>query len=152
MVKPSSIFKSRSAPKKIQTKFIDEQNKEIMLDWIVKPLSPRLMVQNYKYFAALEKMDTNEKGTELTEDEQIETLEKLAPLIDVVLPYCCVEPKIVMEGETNDKQINIDDLSVETLMSLFSGIFESSGLAKKGEEQRKNLGNPPSQKPSQVSA
>lgn len=151
MVKPGKIFKSKSAPRPITTKH-KEGEEEIELDWIVRPLSPRLMVQNYKYFAALEKLDTNKKEEELTEEEQIETLEKLSPLIDVVLPYCCVDPKIVMEGETTDVQINIDDLSVETLMALFSGIFESSGLTKKSEDERKNLEKPPSVKPSQPSA
>jgi len=150
MVNPSTIFRSKSAPRKVTTTYKDEKDVEIILDWIVRPLSPRLMVQNYKHFAALEKLNnTGEK--ELAEQEQIETLEKLAPLIDVVLPYCCVKPNIVMEGETNDTQINIDDMNVETLMALFSAIFESSGLTKKGEDERKNSEIPLSVKPSQPS-
>ena len=153
MVKPGTHFKSRSAPKMIKTKVKGENNTEIELDWKVKPLSPRLMVQNYRHFAALEKLDSNdkEKGKELSEEEKNETLERLAPLIDVVLPFCCVDPKIVMEGETNEKQINIDDLDVETLMALFGAIFEASGVAKKATDERKDLPTPPSPKQLQPS-
>jgi len=147
MVSPTKVFKSRSKPKTIHTKHKGDDKVEVELDWYVKPLSPRLMVKNYKHFSALEQMDKGkEPGEELSREEEIETLEKLAPLIDVVLPYCCVRPKIVEEGETNDTQVNIDDLDVETLMALFSEIFKASGISEEGDKERKNLGKPPSPK------
>jgi len=49
-----------------------------------------------------------------------------------------------MEGETNDSQLNIDDLDVETLMQLFTKIFEISGVSKEGSVERQNLETPPS--------
>ena len=71
MVNPVKIFKSRSKPKQIHTKHMGEDKIEIELDWLVKPLSPRLMVKNYKYFAALEEMDKDKiKGQELTKAEE----------------------------------------------------------------------------------
>lgn len=152
MVNPSTVFKSRSQAKMVTVKTKDEKGAEVILDWKVKPLAPRLMVKNYKYFAALEKLNSNDQKEDLSEDQQIETLEKLSPLIDVVLPYCCIAPKVVFEGETNDKQINIDDIDIETLMGLFTAIFESSGLSAKGEDERKNIDKPQLQNPSPPSA
>lgn len=151
MVNPSTIFRSKSKPRMVEVKSKDEKGAEVILDWKVRPLAPRLMVKNYKYFAALEKLNSNDQKVELTEEQQIETLDKLSPLIDVVLPYCCIAPKVVFEGETNELQINIDDIDVETLMGLFTAIFESSGLSSKGEDERKNLENPQLPKVSQPS-
>jgi len=144
---PTKIFKSRSKPRTITTVYLDENEKEINLEWLVKPLSPRLMVNNYKYFAALEEMDKDKvKGQELTKAQEIETLEKLAPLIDVVLPYCCIKPKIVEEGESNNLQLNIDDLDIQTLMALFSEIFKTSGVSEKKDKERQDFVKPPSPK------
>ena len=89
---------------------------------------------------------------ELSRDEEIETLEKLAPLIDVILPFCCLNPKIIMEGQSTDKEINIDDLDIQTLMELFSAIFTASGVSDQGDLERANLEKPPLQKPLQPSA
>jgi len=144
-MKPQEVFKKRSKVQAVQTKSKNEDGEEITVDWKVKPLSPRLMVHNYKYFAALEKLEGEEEA-ELSKEQEAETLEKLAPLIDVVLPFCVVDPKIVMEGETNNTQISIDDIDVETLMSLFQKIFEVSGLTDKEAEKRKNLEQSPSPK------
>jgi len=151
MVSPGIIFRNKGKSRMVQVKSKDESGEPITLDWKVKPLAPRLMVKNYKYFAALEKLNSNDQKEDLTEDQQIETLEKLSPLIDVVLPYCCIAPKVVFEGETNEKQINIDDIDIETLMGLFTAIFESSGLSAKGEDERKNIDKPQLPKVSQPS-
>jgi len=153
MVNPTKIFKSKSAPKVIHTKHTGEDNVEVTLDWTVRALAPRLMVQNFKHFAALETLNSDKvEGQELSKQEEIETLEKLAPLIDVVLPYCCVTPKVVTEGVSDAKQIHIDDLDVQTLMELFSEIFKASGVSEEGDKERKNLEKHPSPKQSQPSA
>lgn len=149
MVKPWEVFNSKKRQTKtIQTDFDKEGvDKPIKVDWEVKPMSPRLMVKNYKSFAALDQADRKDMSME----EQAEMMQKLAPLIDVVLPECCVNPKIVFEGETKSGQVHIDDLNLESLMQLFSGIFEASGLTPK-EEEKENLEKVPSQKTSQQSA
>lgn len=145
MVNPTKVFKSRNIPRPVETKFIDKDKSEIKLTWMIRPLSPRMMVQNYKHFAAIEKMGTD-PNVKLTPEQEISTLDKLAPLIDIILPYSCLEPKIVMEGPTNDKQINIDDLDVQTLMALFTEIFKSSGMSEEKDEERKNLKSLPTPK------
>ena len=141
-MRPQEVFKSKSkaVPIIIEKKEIDPEGKEIttQINWTVKPLSARLMVQNYSHFVNLEKIEKS------PERDQAKILEGLIPLIDVVLPFCCVDPKLVMEGETNEKQIHIDDLDIEALMNLFTKIFEISGLGKKADDKIENLESPPS--------
>jgi hypothetical protein len=104
-------------------------------------MSARLMVKNYKNFAALDQSDNKN----MTLEQQADMMQKLAPLIDVVLPECCINPKIVFEGETGPGKIHIDDMDLETLMKLFSGIFEASGIVPK-KEGDEDLQKAPSQK------
>jgi hypothetical protein len=148
MVRPHEVFNSRKRQvKKITTDFNKEGvEKPIKLEWEVKPMSPRLMVKNYKSFAALD--GTDQKN--MTIEQQADMMQKLAPLIDVVLPECCVNPKIVFEGETRPGAIHIDDLDLESLMKLFSGIFEASGITQKEDEP--DLQKVPSPKTLQPSA
>lgn len=145
MVNPAKIFKSKSLPRPIETTFTDKDKSKTILTWMVRPLSPRMMVQNYKHFAGIEDLGTD-TNIKITKKQEIATLEKLSPLIDIILPFCCLDPKIVMEGPTNDKQINIDDLDVQTLMALFTEIFKTSGMSEEKDEERKNLKSLPTPK------
>jgi len=149
MVKPHEVFNSKKREvKTIQTEFKKPGVEQpIKLDWDVKPMSPRLMVKHYKNFAALDQAEKKD----LTPEEQAEIMQKLAPLIDIILPECCVNPKIVFEGETKAGQIHIDDLDLETLIKLFSGIFDASGIIPE-KELKENLKEAPSQNKSQSSA
>jgi len=147
MVKPHEIFVNKSRPKIVKTKFRKEDDTEIEIEWKIKPLSPRLMAKNYKYFAALQGQDlTEEDAKDMSQERQIDMMESLAPLLDIVLPYCCIEPKVVFEGNTTPQQINIDDIDLQTLMSLFEEIFKSTGLTDEGDKERKNLSKVPSVK------
>jgi len=143
-IKPHEVFNSKNRATKVITTTFKKDNveKPIEIEWVVKPMSPRLMVKNYKNFAALENADSKD----LTLEEQAEMMQKLAPLIDIILPACCIDPKIVFEGETGKGQIHIDDLDMETLMKLFSGIFEASGITEKTKEEREDLKKAPSLK------
>jgi hypothetical protein len=144
MVKPHEIFNSKKRQvKTITTEFKkDNVEKPVLIEWVVKPMSPRLMVKNYKSFAALDGADQKN----MTIEQQADMMQKLAPLIDVVLPECCINPKIVFEGETAAGKIHIDDLDLESLMKLFSGIFEASGITQK--EDAPDLQKVPSPKTS----
>jgi hypothetical protein len=132
-VKPHEVFNSKNrAVKTITTDFKKPGvEKPIQVEWEVKPLSPRLMVKNYKNFAALDQA----QAANLSIEEQAGMMQKLAPLIDVILPECCVNPKIVFEGETKKGEVHIDDLDLETLIKLFSGIFEASGIIQPEDDQ-----------------
>ncbi len=143
-IKPHEVFNSKNRATKVITTTFKKDNveKPIEVEWVVKPMSPRLMVKNYKNFAALENADSKD----LSLEEQAEMMQKLAPLIDIILPACCVDPRIVFEGETGKGQIHIDDLDMETLMKLFSGIFEASGITEKTKEEREDLKTAPSLK------
>lgn len=149
MVKPHEVFSSKNRQAKVITTEFKKKDvdKPIKVEWEVKPMSPRLLVKNYKNFAALDQKETKD----MTIEQQAEMMQKLAPLIDVVLPECCINPKVVFEGETKNGFIHIDDLDLETLIKLFTGIFEASGLSvpKEGDE---DLQNQPSPKTSQPSA
>ena len=140
-VKPHEVFNSKKREiKTITTDFKKEGvDKPIKVEWDVKPLSPRLMVKNYKNFAALDQA----QAANLSIEEQASMMQKLAPLIDVILPECCVNPIIVFEGETKKGQIHIDDLDLETLIKLFSGIFEASGIiTPEGDEDLQKVPSP----------
>lgn len=143
MVKPHEVYNSKKREvKTITTDFKkDGVDEPMKVEWIVKPMSPRLMVKNYKNFAALDGANQED----MTMEQQADMMQKLAPLIDVVLPECCVNPKIVFEGETKTGQIHIDDLDLESLMKLFSGIFEASGISKP-KEDKEDLQKVPSPK------
>ncbi len=141
MVKPHEVFNSKKRASKVITTEFKKENVEepVKVEWEVKPLSPRLLVKNYKNFAALDQA----QAANLTLEQQAEMMQKLAPLIDVVLPECCINPKIVFEGDTKSGQVHIDDLDLETLIKLFSGIFEASGIVKpEGDEDLQKAPSP----------
>jgi len=135
MVNPADLFKGKNAPKIIKTEFVKDDGTKVELEWLVKPLSPRLLVNNYEHFSALESFDYKE-GEEIPENRQTDMMKKLSPLIDIVLPNCCVKPKIVYEGASDANQINIDDIPLDTLMKLFAEIFKASGLNEEAEKTR----------------
>ncbi len=145
MVNPVDLFKGKNAPKIIKTDYVKDDGTTVDLEWLVKPLSPRLLVSNYEHFAALEGLEYKE-GEDMSETKQTSMMKKLAPLIDVVLPNCCVKPKIVYEGLSNADQLNIDDVPLDTLMKLFAEIFKSSGLSEEAEKNRDSQKKVPSQK------
>lgn len=139
MVKPSEIFRSKKEVHSVQIEHEQEDGTKVLIDWKVKGLTPRLLVKNFEYFADLEGLDLDKDETKLTAKQRATMIKKLDPLIDVVLPFSCVEPKIVFEGETNDIQVNIEDIPLDVLMKLFGKIFEISGMSKEAQEQRELL-------------
>lgn len=152
MVKPSEILKSKREIHSIKIEYEKEDGTKIELDWKVKPLTPRLLVKNFEYFAALEDVDFDATDeAKMTTKQRASLIKKLDPLIDVVLPFSCVEPKIVFEGETNESQINIEDIPLDILMKLFGEIFKISGMTKEAQEERELLKKVPTRNPSLVS-
>ena len=140
MVKPSEVFKSKREIHSIKLEHEREDGTKIEIDWKVRALTPRLLVKNFEYFAALEDVDFEETDEKkMTTKQRASLIKKLDPLIDVVLPFSCVDPKVVFEGESNDSQINIEDLPLDILMKLFGEIFKVSGMTKEAQEQRELL-------------
>lgn len=138
---PHQAFRPRSKKQKVEIDFRDSESGEIKnISWEVKALSPRLMIKHAKEFGALEgqKYDENEVK-EMEVNEQIELMQLLAPLIDIVLPYCCVNPKVKFEGDTTQQEINIDDIELEALLKIFITIFNISGIGKQAAENKKKL-------------
>ncbi len=150
MVKPTEIFKGKNEPKLIKVEYENPDTKEMVItEWKVKPLSPRLLVKNYDYFEALQGSDIDEKkGEELTSVQRKALMKKIDPLIDVVLPHCCVEPEVVFVGPTQGNQINIDDIPLDVLIKLFGEIFIASGMTEDGEKEREDQKKVLSQKSS----
>lgn len=144
MVKPHEVFTNKRGLKMIKIDFVKDDGEKVVIDWKIKPLTPRLMVHNFKNFAALENHKKDTKDMTLL--EQGEMMEGIAPLIDIILPKCCVEPKVVFEGDTTANQINIDDIDLPTLMEIFAKIFEASGVNPEKEAERANLQKVPSPK------
>lgn len=142
ILQPYEAFKPKSLSKEIEVEYTDPDTDELKtIKWTVKAISPRLMIQHAEHFEPLE-------GREYDEDkpvplkEQVRMMKLLAPLIDIVLPYCCVKPKIVFNGLTDQNQVNIDDIDLEALFKIFIGIFNISGMGKKSEEYKKKLSKP----------
>jgi len=145
MVNPSDLFRGKNAPKIVKTPYVKDDGIEVELDWLVKPLSPRLLVNHYEHFAALEDLNYKE-GDDISPAKQTDMMKKLAPLIDVVLPYCCVKPKIIYDGISEGNNLNIDDVPLDTLMRLFGEIFKSSGLNEEAAKIRDTQKKVPSPK------
>jgi len=148
MADPTVVFKGKNAPKIVKTEYIQDDGSKVDLEWLVKPLSPRLLVNHYEHFAGLEGLDDTPEGQDIPKEKQTEMMKKLAPLIDVVLPFCCVKPKIVFEGLSDSNQINIDDVPLDTLMRLFGEIFKASGVTEEAERLREAQKKVPSPKAS----
>lgn len=138
---PHQAFKPRSRKQEVEVEFKVPETGEIKhIKWQVKAISPRLMIKHAKHFSALEGQKYDEDGVkEMPVNEQVELMQLLAPLVDVVLPFCCVEPKVVFEGETTATQINIDDIELEALLKIFIAIFNVSGIGKEAAEDKKKL-------------
>jgi len=153
MVKPHELFKGKNVPKLVIVDYENPDTGEIQhTEWRVKPLTPRLLVKNYDSFDALQESNIDEQqGKELSPEQRKSLMKKIDPLIDVVLPHCCVDPKVVFEGETNEKQIHIDDIPLDVLIKLFGEIFISSGMsdtAAKDRNDQKKVPSPKSLPPS----
>lgn len=138
---PHQAFKPRSKKQHVEVEFTDIDTGEIkIVSWEVKALSPRLMIKHAQEFAALEGQKYEEdKVEEMPFKEQVSLMQLLAPLVDIVLPYCCIEPKVIFEGDTTPSAINIDDIELEALLKLFITIFNISGLGKKAADDKKKL-------------
>jgi hypothetical protein len=61
--------------------------------------------------------------------------DKFLPLLKIILPACCVEPKVSQQGD--DESLGIDEIALEDLIELFGHIFDLSGLTKAAEDARK---------------
>jgi len=148
MVKPYELFKGKNEPKLVIVDYENPDTGKIdHTEWRVKPLTPRLLVKNYDSFDALQESNIDEQqGKELTATQRKDLMKKIDPLIDVVLPHCCVDPKVVFEGETNSQQIHIDDIPLDVLIKLFGEIFIASGMSDKDAKEREDQKKVPSLK------
>lgn len=111
----------------------------------LRGISGQLVIDNYDLFAGMDR-ETVEVDTEnLTKDDVSFVKEKVAPLLRLVLPKCCIEPAIAEDAKDErlhtdpPTAIEVDDLPPEMLMQLFEKVLELAGMSKKIEEKRKKL-------------
>ena len=60
------------------------------------------------------------------------------PALKVVLPKCCVSPKMIDGISTDPNVISVNRIKLEVGIELFDKILEISGLGTKNEKDRKN--------------
>ncbi len=123
------------------------------LDWLLRAVSPDLLVGNLNLLPTQEKvaqMQTNvqndgDKTANLTPEMQ-DNLEQTMQALDVFLPAGIVSPKVVAKEEDvkDEETLWIKEITLPDRLALFSKIMEVSGFSDEAEATRKKLENPPS--------
>lgn len=118
-------------------KFVTKDSELGDLEWVIKPVPFTLLLEHFDKFTG---MPTDATETSSLSSEQAVKLQKsIYPMMKAIIPKCIVEPTVVLEGPTNDDQLNIDDIPFGSVVELFNKIIEITGLDKVGEEDRKKL-------------
>lgn len=60
------------------------------------------------------------------------------PAIKVVLPECCIEPKIIDGVSTDAAVLSVKDIPPEVCMDILNAIMDISGLGPDSEKEIKN--------------
>ena len=124
------------------TSVIVKSEKHGPLEFKVKPMNNRVYAEmisamNMKNVKNPKTGVSKELVAENIDPDAIKVLsEAYYPAINVVLPACCVDPKIDFEG--GDGIICIDDMDLDIEILLLEQILQISGLTQDGAENRKN--------------
>jgi len=62
--------------------------------------------------------------------------QKLLEVVNIVIPDCVVEPRIVPGKAEGTDELSIDDIELDDLFHLFDKIWEWSGLTEKAAKER----------------
>ena len=60
------------------------------------------------------------------------------PALKIVLPKCCVNPRMIDGISTDPKVISVNQIKLEVGIALFDKILQVSGLGTDNDESRKN--------------
>lgn len=116
----------------------------------LRGIPAQTVLDNYSLFDSVdsEKVDVDTKNLSAEDKSYIE--KKIAPIMRVCLPDCCISPRIVIDEDDplidSGVAMSIKDLSVEQMVGLFEHVFELAGFSKKTIEERKKKQSPTSVK------
>ena len=108
-------------------------------EWIVRPISTFELIEYEELFKSL--------PSEEEEDNIKAVKEGVLPLINKILPMCCISPKITLDRNDPDLEneegntVHLFDIGIERSAQILNKLVEISGLTKDSEKARKKLSN-----------
>ena len=113
------------------------------LEFTIKPMSAKLLAQVTLIAKDLDISTKKEKKEEGVDEGDMKAVASFGqvvyPMCEILLPKCCVSPKVSLEETTEKGVLWIEKIPVEILIELFEGIYSVIVTnTKKKEDAIKN--------------
>jgi hypothetical protein len=130
---------------KNQIKFVTKDSDIGEMEWVIRPIPFTLLLENFDKFQGLPQGEIDE--SKLTSDQAAKLQTSIYPMMKAIIPKCIVEPKVVAGDDiAGEEELHVDDVPFQSVVEIFNKIVEITGLDKVGDEARKKLPEPKSDK------
>lgn len=129
-------YRERSKGRTVEVEDPETKQKDV---WTIRPLSTTELAEHSELFESIPDNQQDDDKTRMVLARKV-----LIPLMKVVLPSCCISPKVTLdENDPRLKDPNSDvllftEIPVPVGSELLEKILDASGLTKRAEESRKN--------------
>ena len=124
-----------------KTQVVTIKEGDTSFDFELRPITGKLLAQMtaLEGLADAQKLAQKHKaGQEITSDDTQGGAAAVWPLMKLLIPTCCINPKIIDTENTEDRkndQLYLDELPFGILTDLLTEIFNISGLKEDAEEE-----------------
>ncbi len=118
-------------------------SEKVKVDWKDKVLEFEVVRMDNETFARIgDKIKINDVDLKNASDSLLGGMKVISdlywPALKVVLPKCCISPKVIDGESTDPKVISVNRLGLDVGIILLDKIMALSGLGEIPEEERKN--------------
>ncbi len=118
-------------------------SEKIKIDWKDKVLEFEVVKMDNETFARIgDKIKIDNMDLKNANDSLLGGMKVISdlywPALKVVLPKCCISPKVIDGESTDPKVISVNRLGLDVGIILLDKIMALSGLGEIPEEERKN--------------
>ena len=114
-------------------------------EWLIRKIPFDAMAELFEVMGVKATKDQKEAERQFTSAmDRPDFQKRLVTMTQILLPACCVDPKVVLEGDPSDDYLLYSEIDPMDMFKLFFEIMQHSGLSAEAAAKRQKFRNQPS--------